>query len=51
LAERRLLPANGVVGTHGNARDALVYRSTCTLPAAEHAICTESLNDVIVRYG
>ena len=44
-------PANGVVGTRGSALDALVYRSTCTLPAAHHAICTESLNDVIARYG
>ena len=44
-------PANGVVGTRGRGTDALVYRSTCTLPAADHAICTESLNDVIARYG
>jgi hypothetical protein len=45
-------PANGVVGIHGHpVGDALVYRSTCTLPAADHAICTESLNDVIARYG
>jgi hypothetical protein len=46
------LPANGVVGVRGaTVADALVYRSTCTLPAADHAICTESLNDVIARYG
>jgi hypothetical protein len=45
-------PANGVVGTHGHpVGDALVYRSTCTLPAVDHAICTASLNDVIARYG
>jgi hypothetical protein len=45
-------PANGVVGTRGSpAGDALVYRSTCTLPSADHAICSESLNDVIARYG
>ena len=44
-------PANGVVGTRGSPRDGSVYRSTCTLPAAEHAICTESLDDVIARYG
>ena len=44
--------ANGIVGLRGSpAADALVYRSTCTLPAADHAICTESLNDVISRYG
>jgi hypothetical protein len=44
-------PANGVVGTRGKGTGALVYRSTCTLPAADHTICTESLNDVIARYG
>jgi hypothetical protein len=44
-------PANGVVGMRGSPRDGSVYRSTCTLPAADHAICTESLNDVIARYG
>ena len=44
-------PANGVVGTRGSPRNGLVYRSTCTLPAAKHAICTRSLNDVIARYG
>ena len=45
-------PANGVVGMRGSPTgDALVYRSTCTLPAADRAICTESLNDVISRYG
>jgi hypothetical protein len=42
-------PANGVVGIKGN--EVLVYRSTCTLPARDHAICTTSLNDVISRYG
>ncbi|HXR13180.1 MAG TPA: hypothetical protein VN740_00890 [Solirubrobacteraceae bacterium] len=45
-------PANGVVGVRGSPpASALVYRSTCTLPAAEHAICTASLNDVVARYG
>jgi hypothetical protein len=44
-------PANGVVGSTGTASDVLVYRSTCTLPAREHAICTMSLNDLIRRYG
>jgi hypothetical protein len=45
-------PANGVVGTRGSpAGDALVYRSTCTLPSADHSICNASLNDVIARYG
>jgi hypothetical protein len=44
-------PANGVVGSTGIASDVLVYRSTCTLPAREHGICTTSLNDVIRRYG
>ncbi|MGH2850479.1 MAG: hypothetical protein ACRDLP_07685 [Solirubrobacteraceae bacterium] len=45
------LPANGVVGTLPSSTEALVYRATCTLPAADHAICTESLDDVIARYG
>jgi hypothetical protein len=45
-------PANGVVGLRGSPPgDALVYRSTCTLADADHAICTESLNDVVARYG
>jgi hypothetical protein len=44
-------PANGVVGTHGSSSDAAVYRATCTLPQADHAICTASLDDVISRYG
>ncbi len=45
-------PANGAVGIRGGPSvDAPVYRSTCTLPASEHAICTASLNDVIARYG
>jgi hypothetical protein len=44
-------PANGVVGTLPSSIEALVYRATCTLPAADHAICTESLNDVIARHG
>jgi len=43
-------PANGVVGI-GAGVEPPVYRSTCTLPAADHAICTESLNDVVARYG
>ncbi len=45
-------PANGLVGVRGGqASGALAYRSTCTLPASKHAICTASLNDVIARYG
>jgi hypothetical protein len=44
-------PANGVVGLVGSPENELVYRSTCTLPASEHAICTASQNDLISRYG
>lgn len=44
-------PANGVVGTLPSSTEAVVYRATCTLPAADHAICTESLDDVVARYG
>jgi hypothetical protein len=44
-------PANGLVGYDGSPRSAVVYRSTCTLPATEHSVCTTSLNDVIRRYG
>jgi hypothetical protein len=44
-------PANGVVGTLPSSTEAVVYRATCTLPARDHAICTESLDDVIARYG
>gem|GEM_PF-2771769 len=44
-------PANGVVGYTGNAFNRSVYRSTCTLPASQHAVCTASLNYVISRYG
>ena len=37
-------PASGVVGLNGSpAAHASVYRSTCTLPQADHAICTDSL--------
>ena len=44
-------PANGLVGYTGNAFNGKVYRSTCTLQASQHSICTASLNDVIRRYG
>jgi hypothetical protein len=44
-------PANGVVGLSGPAGNQAVYRSTCTLPASEHSVCTVSLNDVLSRYG
>jgi hypothetical protein len=47
-------PANGVLGVSGSANQAWrgsVFRSTCTLPASEHALCTTVLNDVIARYG
>lgn len=44
-------PANGLVGYTGNSKTGLVYRSTCTLPASDHSICTTILNDVIRRYG
>ena len=44
-------PANGLVGYTGNGLNGEVYRSTCTLPALQHSICTASLNDVIGRYG
>ncbi len=44
-------PANGVVGITVTAGESTVYRSTCTLPAAQHAVCTTSLNYVISRYG
>ena len=43
--------ANGVVGYTEAPYGGLVYRSTCTLPASEHGVCTASLNDVIGRYG
>jgi hypothetical protein len=44
-------PANGLVGYTGSPENDVVYRSTCTLPASKHAVCTTSLNDVISRYG
>lgn len=44
-------PANGLVGYAGDGLNGAVYRSTCTLPANQHSICTASLNDVIGRYG
>jgi len=44
-------PANGLVGYTGSPKNGVVYRSTCTLPAREHSLCTTSLNDVIHRYG
>ena len=44
-------PANGVVGVAGSLTSGIVYRSTCTLAAAQHQACTISLNDVIARYG
>jgi hypothetical protein len=46
-------PANGLVGFTGPPAqtNSTVYRSTCTLPASEHSICTVSLNDILSRYG
>jgi hypothetical protein len=48
-------PANGTVLIQGSLkpgpRERSVYRSTCTLPAIDNAICTVSLNDTIARYG
>jgi hypothetical protein len=44
-------PANGLVGIQTSGRNSSVYRSTCTLPQSQHAVCTVSLNDVISRYG
>lgn len=44
-------PANGLVGYAGNGLDGAVYRSTCTLPASQHTVCTASLNYIISRYG
>lgn len=48
-------PANGAVGVQGSLNpgphERSVYRSTCTLPARNHSICTVSLDDVIARYG
>ena len=41
-------PANGLVGITSRYQE--VYRSTCTLPASRHQVCTTSLNDVIGRY-
>jgi hypothetical protein len=40
-------PANGLVGIgeHG-----LVFRSTCTLPSGEHALCTTGLNYLVERW-
>jgi hypothetical protein len=48
-------PANGLVGVNGSLNAGrggrAVFRSTCTLPAKQHAICTVSLDDVLSRYG
>jgi hypothetical protein len=45
-------PANGLVGEITSIpRYPGIYRSTCTLPASKHAVCTASLNDAIARYG
>jgi hypothetical protein len=43
-------PANGIVGVNVDEGSS-VYRSTCTLPAFDHWMCTVSLNDVLARYG
>jgi hypothetical protein len=43
-------PANGVVGLFGKGADAAVYRATCTLPVADHAVCTQSLDETISHY-
>ena len=43
-------PANGIVGVNVDEGSS-VYRSTCTLPALDHWMCTVSLNDVLARYG
>ena len=44
-------PASGVVGVSGAAPDQEVFRTTCTLPVSERAVCDTSNTDVIARYG
>lgn len=48
-------PANGLVAVKGSLTagrgERTVFRSTCTLPVRQHAICTVSLDDVLSRYG
>jgi hypothetical protein len=43
-------PANGVM-TYSSSRSPGSYLGTCTLPAGQHALCTESLNDFVALYG
>jgi hypothetical protein len=44
-------PANGVVLYLPSKGKDSAYLATCTLPAAQHAVCTTVLNDVVTRYG
>jgi hypothetical protein len=44
-------PANGVViYNNSNATYPNAGEETCTLPEAQHSICTEILNDFLGRY-
>jgi hypothetical protein len=43
--------ASGVIGVNGSFTQGAVFRSTCTLPSAEEAVCKISLDDVVARYG
>jgi len=42
--------ADGVAGVSSSSGQ-LVFRSTCTLPTAQHPLCAAILDDVIARYG
>jgi hypothetical protein len=42
-------PAHGLVAVFGGKYDEVV-RATCTLPQADHELCTTSLNDVLARH-
>jgi hypothetical protein len=46
-----LVPAYGVVLYLPGKGKGTAYVSTCTLPAAQSAICTAVLNDFVARYG
>jgi hypothetical protein len=44
-------PANGIMLYQPKANEASAYLATCTLPSAQHDLCTAVLNHFVSQYG
>jgi hypothetical protein len=44
-------PANGVVLYQPKASEAVAYQATCTLPSAQHHLCTAVLDQFVTTFG